>query len=647
MRLHIANVLVVFLSGVLSAGQTSGSGTAFAQIPPVIQFSSIATDENKTALSGTVNITFSLYNNLQGGTSLWSESQNVALDASGHYSVYLGLATSDGLPATLFTSGEAHWLGIRIAGQAEQPRVFLVSVPYAMKAGDAATVGGLPPSAFVLAAPPTANATNATGGSEAASVSPATSSDVTTTGGTVETIPLFTTATNVQNSLLTQTGTTVINVGGKLNLPNLGTATASAGFNSDPQDFVASVFNSSTAKAVPQTFQWQAEPLNNDKSTATGTLNLLYASGTATPAETGLKIGDNGQITFATGQTFPTVTGNETVTGDLTASGLISTVATGTAPLKVTSTTEVANLNASLLGGKAASAFAQLAAANTFTGTQIVNGSLGVTGTATISGIGLNSGGSGTTATSEISGNPSTDSGSGGLYLAASNAINVGHNTGLIFVGPTSGQWEQGPSTTGGPTNFMSIAMNSSTTAAQNISFNTPVGVPVQTGRYGGNFTNTLDDGNNNMTVLGRIWQKGRNYLQSNPSNPASTSSTSFKMMGLGSTLKLTPTFSGTVIIKLDSETKNTVDGNGVQFEIFYGTGTAPSNGSLTTGTQEGPTFERDFWGKNATVGFSTNLTITGLTVGTPYWFDIALKSLGSGSSDATMQNIEFYIEEI
>jgi len=525
MRLHIAYVLVVFLSGVLSAGQTSGSGAAFAQIPPVIQFSSIATDENKAALSGTVNITFSLYNNLQGGTSLWSESQNVALDASGHYSVYLGLATSDGLPATLFTSGEAHWLGIRIAGQAELPRVFLVSVPYAMKAGDAATVGGLPPSAFVLAAPPTANATSATGGSGAASVSPATSSDVTTTGGTVETIPLFTTATNVQNSLLTQTGTTVINVGGKLNLPNLGTATASAGFNSDPQDFVASVFNSSTAKAVPQTFQWQAEPLNNDESTATGTLNLLYASGTATPAETGLKIGHNGQITFATGQTFPTVTGNETVTGDLTASELISTVATGTAPLKVTSTTEVANLNASLLGGKAASAFAQLAAANTFTGTQTVNGNLGVTGTATISGIGLNSGGSGTTATSEISGNPSTNSGSGGLYLAASNAINVGNNTGLIFVGPTSGQWEQGPSTTGGPTNFMSIAMNSSTTAAQNISFNTPVGVPVQTGRYGGSFTNTLDDGNNNMTVLGWIWQKGRNYLQSNPSNPASTSS--------------------------------------------------------------------------------------------------------------------------
>jgi len=118
-------------------------------------------------------------------------------------------------------------------------------------------------------------------------------------------------------------------------------------------------------------------------------------------------------------------------------------------------------------------------------------------------------------------------------------------------------------------------------------------------------------------------------------------------MMGLGSTLKLTPKFSGTVIIKIDSEAKNTADGNGIQFEISYGTGTAPSNGSPTTGTQVGPTFERDFWGPNATVGFGTNLEITGLTVGTDYWFDIALRSLGAGSSNATIQNIEVYIEEI
>jgi hypothetical protein len=87
--------------------------------------------------------------------------------------------------------------------------VLLVSAPYALKAGDAETVGGLPPSAFVLAAPPVSGpaAASNSAASTAENVSPPTTSDVTTTGGTVNAIPLFTTATNIQNSILTQTGT--------------------------------------------------------------------------------------------------------------------------------------------------------------------------------------------------------------------------------------------------------------------------------------------------------------------------------------------------------------------------------------------------------------------------------------------------------
>ena len=39
-------------------------------------------------------------------------------------------------------------------GEAEKPRTLLMSVPYALKAADAETIGGLPPSAFVKAAAP-------------------------------------------------------------------------------------------------------------------------------------------------------------------------------------------------------------------------------------------------------------------------------------------------------------------------------------------------------------------------------------------------------------------------------------------------------------------------------------------------------------
>jgi hypothetical protein len=138
-----------------------------------------------------------------------------------------------------------------------------------------------------------------------AQTDPPTSFNVTTTGGTANAIPLFTTATNIQSSILTQTGTAGVNVLGKLTLPATGVATATAGKNSRPEGFVASAFNSTTSTAVAQTFQLQAEPAGNNTAAASGTLNLLYGSGTAAATETGLKISNKGVITFASGQTFP------------------------------------------------------------------------------------------------------------------------------------------------------------------------------------------------------------------------------------------------------------------------------------------------------------------------------------------------------
>ena len=72
-----------------------------------------------------------------------------------------------------------------------------------------------------------------------------------------------------------------------------------------------------------------------------------------------------------------TFSGNQSVTGNVSATKqLISTVATGTAPLSINSTTQVANLNASLLGGLQAGAFALLNAPNIFAGNQSIVGNL-------------------------------------------------------------------------------------------------------------------------------------------------------------------------------------------------------------------------------------------------------------------------------
>src|SRR5271170_62259 len=160
MKVRIVCMTVGFLSLVLSmAAKTVSIGSTSFQVPSLIQFSNVATDEGGNSLTGVVNITFSLYTSQQGGESLWAETQNnVQLDPTGHYSVQLGITKPNGVPTALFTTGEARWLGVQIAQQPEQARVLLLSVPYALKAGDAATIGGFPPSAFMLAAAPNGTA---------------------------------------------------------------------------------------------------------------------------------------------------------------------------------------------------------------------------------------------------------------------------------------------------------------------------------------------------------------------------------------------------------------------------------------------------------------------------------------------------------
>jgi len=341
------------------------STTTNAVVPTLVQFSGMLTSSNGKPLTNITGVTFALYAEQEGGAPLWLETQNVQPDETGRYSVMLGSTSSQGLPSSLFVSGQARWLGVQPQGElVEQPRIMLLSVPYALKAGDAQTVGGLPPSAFVLATAPNGAASAYT--TELVtqqSVSPATATDVTTTGGTVNTLPLFSTATNIQNSLLTQTGTTAINVGGKLNLPAYGTATSSVAFNSRPLDFVASSYDSSTSAAVAQTFQWQAQVAGNDTSSPSGTLNLLYGSGMTTPAQTGLHIANTGLISFAKGQTFP---GTGTITGVTAGTDLTGGGTSGTVTLNL-DTTKVP----------------QLVAANTFTGNQTVNGNVSATGVVT------------------------------------------------------------------------------------------------------------------------------------------------------------------------------------------------------------------------------------------------------------------------
>jgi hypothetical protein len=101
------------------------------------------------------SVTFAFYRDQRGGSPLWQETQNVTVDSQGRFAVTLGAATRDGLPLDLFAKGDPRWLGFQVNGaEAEQARVLLGSVPYALKAIDADTFGGKPLSAFVLTTGP-------------------------------------------------------------------------------------------------------------------------------------------------------------------------------------------------------------------------------------------------------------------------------------------------------------------------------------------------------------------------------------------------------------------------------------------------------------------------------------------------------------
>jgi hypothetical protein len=168
------------------AEQPAASGI----VPPVVKFGGVLTDASGKPVTGTVGVTFALYKDQEGGAPLWMETQNVQPDKTGHYSVMLGATSSHGLAGDLFVSGEPRWLGVQLQGQAEQARTVLMSVPYALKAADAETIGGLPPSAFVKASP-----TSSTAGSSASQPSSA----ITGTG-TTNHVTKWVSATKLGNS---------------------------------------------------------------------------------------------------------------------------------------------------------------------------------------------------------------------------------------------------------------------------------------------------------------------------------------------------------------------------------------------------------------------------------------------------------------
>ena len=134
--------LSIFVSTLLLSSLGFAQQAPTISVPSLVRYGGTLKDAQGSAISSvTVGMTFAIYRQQDGGAPVWIETQNITTDAAGGYSALLGSTTATGLPSDLFSQVEQRWLGVRVQGQEEQPRVQLVSVPYALKAHEAGNLG--------------------------------------------------------------------------------------------------------------------------------------------------------------------------------------------------------------------------------------------------------------------------------------------------------------------------------------------------------------------------------------------------------------------------------------------------------------------------------------------------------------------------
>ena len=114
--------------------------SAYAALPPALNYQGHLTDSNGVPIDGPVNMVFAIYDIDTGGTALWSDTRSVTID-QGVFSIELG-GSSNPFPPGLFEN--PLWMGLSVGADAEMsPRRPISSVGFSFKADDANTLEGV------------------------------------------------------------------------------------------------------------------------------------------------------------------------------------------------------------------------------------------------------------------------------------------------------------------------------------------------------------------------------------------------------------------------------------------------------------------------------------------------------------------------
>lgn len=182
-----------------------------------------------------------------------------------------------------------------------------------------------------------------------------------------------------------------------------------------------------------------------------------------------------------------------------------------------------------------------------------------------------------------------------------------------------------------------------------------------------GNVGVVVKNGDNTRSLIGWVYTNGSGGFGAGPllnvnswfntgvSTPANfgpllnfsiTGTTTYRMFGYGSSFFYVPVRSGTIIISGSFRSLGTAASgvSGDDYAIYYGTGSPPANGAAATGTLA---FQITCSTPNGAVNmYSIAGTISGLSLGTPYWLDLA-GLLGSGSATMQLFGPGFFILEL
>ena len=132
------------------------------------------------------------------------------------------------------------------------------------------------------------------------------------------------------------------------------------------------------------------------------------------------------------------------------------------------------------------------------------------------------------------------------------------------------------------------------------------------------------------------------NYVNPALSNPAGSNSTTYVHDGLA--VYFTPTSTGKVFVQFKADLSNSGPYH-AYMGIKYGTGVAPMNGAAETGTLLG-LIGVVISAAGFIIGESSFAVVTGLSVGTQYWFDLVQKTTNALGT-VNHYNVECIVIEI